>query len=116
LPAGPLLISVDDSGVVLGLDHDYDRVQPKNGDGFMNWLTTHLVDALGHPPVTRVGARIAVHHDKQICRAMSPETMGLCSFAKTSKGERVLFARFNNSTRAVPVDKIVTYVSLRWPT
>jgi hypothetical protein len=37
-------------------------------------------------------------------------------FAKTSKGERVLFARFNNSTRAVPVDEIVAYVSLRWPT
>ena len=77
---------------MLGLDHDYDRVQPKNGDGFVNWLTTHLINALGDPPVTRVRARIAVHDDKQICRvdvARHSEPV----FAKTSKAERVLFAR-----------------------
>jgi type I restriction enzyme R subunit len=111
---GTLLIGVDDSGAVLGLDHDYDRVQPKNGDGFVNWLTTHLINALGYPPVTRVRARIAVHDDKQICRvdvARHSEPV----FAKTSKAERVLFARFNNSTRAVPVDEADAYVSLRWP-
>lgn len=65
---GTLLIGVDDSGTALGLDHDYDRVQPKNGDGFVNWLTTHMINALGHPPVTRVRARIVVHEGKQICR------------------------------------------------
>jgi type I restriction enzyme R subunit len=112
---GTLLIGVDDSGAVLGLDYDYDRVQPKNGDGFVNWLTTHLINALGHPPVTRVRARIAVHDDKQICRVDVARNNGPV-FAKTSKGERVLFARFNNSTRAVPVDEIVAYVSLMWPT
>jgi hypothetical protein len=24
----------------VGLDHDYQRVKPPNGDGFVNWLTT----------------------------------------------------------------------------
>jgi predicted HTH transcriptional regulator len=76
---GTLLIGVDDSGAVLGLDHDYDRVQPKNGDGFVNWLATYLIDALGHPPVTRVRARIAVHDDKQICRVDVASTASLCS-------------------------------------
>jgi len=112
---GTLLVGVDDSGAVLGLDHDYDRVQPKNGDGFVNWLTTHLINALGHPPVTRVRARITVHDGKQICRvdvARHSEPV----WAKTSKAERALFARFNNSTRAVPVAEADAYVSLRWPT
>jgi type I restriction enzyme, R subunit len=112
---GTLLIGVDDSGAVLGLERDYDRVQPKNGDGFVNWLTTHLINALGYPPVTRVRARIAGHDGQQICRidvARHSEPV----WAKTSKAERVLFARFNNSTRAVLVDEVPAYVSLRWPT
>jgi type I restriction enzyme R subunit len=81
----------------------------------VNWLTTHLINALGYPPVTRVRARIAVHDDKQICRvdvARHSEPV----FANTSKAERVLFVRFNNSTRAVPLDEADAYVSLRWPT
>jgi type I restriction enzyme R subunit len=112
---GTLLIGVDDSGAVLGLEHDYDRVHPKNGDGFVNWLTTHLINALGHPPVTRVRARIVVHDGKQICRVDVARHSGPV-WAKTSKAERFLFARFNNSTRAVPVDEADAYVSLRWPT
>jgi len=111
---GTLLIGVDDSGTVLGLDHDYARVQPKNGDGFVNWLTTHLINAFGHPPVTRVRARIVVHGGKQLCRvdvARHSEPV----WAKTSNAERVFFARFNNSTRSVPPDEAVAYVRIRWP-
>jgi type I restriction enzyme R subunit len=111
---GTLLIGVDDSGAVLGLHHDYDRVQPKNGDGFVNWLTTHLINALGHPPVTRVRARIVVHDSKQICR-VDVARHSQPVWAKTSKAERVLFARFNNSTRAVPAGEADAYVSARWP-
>ena len=47
-------------GTAVGLDHDYPRVKPTNGDGFVNWLTTHLINALGHTPVTRIRARIAI--------------------------------------------------------
>jgi type I restriction enzyme, R subunit len=112
---GTLLIGVDNSGTVLGLDHDYDRVQPKNGDGFVNWLTTHLINAFGHPPVTRVRARIVVHEGKQICR-VDVARHSQPVWAKTSKAERVLFARFNNSTRQVPADEAEAYVSVRWPT
>jgi type I restriction enzyme, R subunit len=35
---GTLLIGVDNSGNTIGLDHDYERVKPENGDGFVNWL------------------------------------------------------------------------------
>lgn len=44
-----LLIGVNDSGSVLGLHADYARVRPRTGDGFVNWLTTHLIAALGPP-------------------------------------------------------------------
>jgi len=111
---GTLLIGVDNTGNVLGLDHDYNRVQPKNGDGFVNWLTTHLIKALGHTPVTHIRARITVHQGKELCRvdvAVNSKPV----WAKTSKDDRLFFVRLNNSTRAIPADEIDAYTADRWP-
>ena len=35
-------------------------------------------------------------------------------WAKTSKATRVFFARFNNSTRAIPDDEVTAYVATHW--
>lgn len=95
------------------LDHDYERVHPKNGDGFVNWLTTHLINALGHTPVTRARARIAVRDGKELCRVdVAPGVAPV--WAKTSKSEALFFVRMNNSTRALPDDEIGTYVAHRF--
>ncbi|MFZ6005154.1 MAG: HsdR family type I site-specific deoxyribonuclease [Actinomycetota bacterium] len=112
---GTLLIGIGPDGEVVGLEHDYARVKPANGDGFVNWLTTHLINALGHTPVTRTRARIAIHVDHEVCRldvAASPEPV----WAKTSKDDRVFFVRMNNSTRALPGAECTTYCAQRWPT
>lgn len=111
---GTLLIGVGPDRSVVGLAHDYERVRPKNGDGFVNWLTTHLINALGHTPVARTRARIVVHSGSEICRvdvAASPIPV----WAKTSEAESVFFVRFNNSTRALHEDEYETYIRARWP-
>ncbi len=110
---GTLLIGVADDRTVLGLEADYQRVKPQNGDGFVNWLTTHLVTALGHTPVTRTRARITVHHGQEICRvdvARSPRPV----WAKTSKDERIFYVRMNNTTRALPLSEAEVYTQERW--
>ncbi len=109
---GTLLIGVGPDLVTVGLDHDYDRVKPKNGDGFVNWLTTHLINALGPVPVTRTRARIVVHEGTEICRvdvAQSPDPV----WTKTSKQDRVFFVRMNNSTRALPEQEVERFVQTR---
>ncbi|MGH9222617.1 MAG: AlbA family DNA-binding domain-containing protein [Acidimicrobiales bacterium] len=111
---GTLLIGIGPDGSVVGLGHDYERVKPKNGDGFVNWLTTHLINALRHTPVTRTRARIAIHAGHEICRvdvAGSPTPV----WAKTSKGEQVFFVRMNNSTRALPEAEVEAYRAEHWP-
>ncbi len=111
---GTLLIGIGPDRAVVGLGHDYERVNPRNGNGFVNWLTTHLINALGHTPVTRTRARIAVHAGHEICRvdvAASPASL----WAKTSKGERVFFVRMNNSTRALPESDADVYRAEHWP-
>lgn len=98
---GTLLIGVGPDREVIGLGHDYERVKPANGDGFVNWLTTHLINALGSTPVTRTRARITVHQGQEICRldvARSSQPV----WAKTSKTDKVFFVRMNNSTRVIP--------------
>ncbi len=110
---GTLLIGIGPDREVLGLAHDYDLVRPGNGDGFVNWLTTHLISALGHTRVTRTRARIAVHEGQEICRldvAISPAPVR----AKTSKAD-YFFVRMNNSTRPLPEQELIPYLNDRWP-
>ncbi|MFL6117555.1 MAG: HsdR family type I site-specific deoxyribonuclease, partial [Catenulispora sp.] len=111
---GTLLIGVGPDRTVVGLDHDYQRVSPANGDGFVNWLTTHLANAIGHAAVMRTRARIAAYGGQEICRldvARSPRPV----WARTSKGERLFYVRMNNSTRTMPEAELVDYVRERWP-
>ena len=89
-------------------------MKPANGDGFVNWLTTHLINALGHTPVTRTRARIALHDGRDVCRIDVAAFTGPV-WARTSKADRVLFARVNNSTRAIPEDEADAYIAHRWP-
>ena len=99
---------------MLGLDPDYHEVKPPNGDGFVNWLTTHLINAVGHAAVMRTRARIGAHGGHEVCRldvARSSEPV----WAKTSKDDRVFFVRMNNSTRAMPDGDLDSYVADRWP-
>lgn len=111
---GTLLIGIGPDRSVVGLTHDYERVKPTNGDGFVNWLTTHLINALGYTPVTRTRARIVTHAGAEICRVdvtASPAPV----WAATSKQPKVFFVRMNNSTRPLPDDEQITYAASHWP-
>jgi type I restriction enzyme R subunit len=111
---GTLLIGIGSDREVVGLDYDYQRVKPPNGDGFVNWLTTHLTGALGHSAVMRTRARIATREGHEICRLdVAPSARPV--WARTSKGDPIFFVRMNNSTRALPDEEIRLYLADRWP-
>jgi len=112
---GTLLIGIGPDREVLGLTPDYLRVKPQNGDGFMNWLTTHLVNALGHTPVSRTRARVVRHEGHEICRVDAAFSTAPV-MAKTSKAEGVFFVRMNNSTRVIPEAELDEYTAAHWGT
>ena len=65
---GTLFIGVDDARTPIGLDHDAAVVKPPTVDGFENWLTTHLIGALGHTAVMRTRIRVERIAETEVCR------------------------------------------------
>ena len=111
---GTLLIGVGPDRSLVGLTLDYAQVKPPNGDGFVNWLTTHLSNALGFVAASRTRARVVAQGEVELCRLDVPASSEP-AWARTSKEERVLFVRMNNSTRAMPENELASYLADRWP-
>ena len=63
----------------------------------------------------RTRARIAVHDGHEICR-LDVARSSRPVWAKTSKLDRVLFVRMNNSTRELPDGEREGYIVDHWPT
>lgn len=110
---GTLLIGVGSDGTLRGLDLDYPQVKPPNGDGFVNWLTTHLINALGGAAVMRTRARVIQHQGKEVCRldvGRSPRPVR----AKTSKESEVFYVRMNNASRTLMDEALDDYIAHHW--
>ncbi len=110
---GTLFIGVDDARTPIGLEHDTAVVRPANADGFVNWLTTHLVSALRNTPVMRTRTRIEQVAGRQICRVDVARSSAPVT-ARMSDKNGVFWVRMNNSTRALPEIEIEDYVRERW--
>ena len=111
---GTLLVGVGPDGTLVGLELDYAQIKPANADGFVNWLTTHLVNALGARAAMRTRARIVLHGGVDLCR-LDVGRSAKPVWAKTSKEPRVFFVRMNNSSRELATGELNAYLTDRWP-
>jgi type I restriction enzyme R subunit len=111
---GTLLIGVGPDGSLVGLELDYAHVKPPNGDGFVNWLTTHMTNSLGAAAFMRTRARVITHAGVEICR-LDVAKSSRPVWAKMSKDDRVFFVRMNNSSREMPANELDAYLADRWP-
>ena len=105
---GTLFIGVNDQREPIGLSHDTAVVKPSNVDGFVNWLTTHLIAALTHTAVMRTRARIDEVNGIEICRVDAAQS-SVPVMAQMSEKAEVFWVRMNNSTRALPEIEIEDY-------
>jgi type I restriction enzyme, R subunit len=110
---GTLFIGVDDAGRPTGLSYDIALLTPPSVDGFVNWLTTHLVTALSHAAVMRTRARIEEISGVQVCRIdVAPSSVPV--HARMGDKRQAFWVRMNNSTRQLPEIEIENYVRDRW--
>ena len=110
---GTLLIGVTDSGEPVGLDDDYALVKPPNADGYVNWLDTLFETNLGHAGANRLDIRIDRVNDRDVCRIDVPASSRPI-WVTNKHGARTLYQRRNNSTRAVPADRVDAFITERF--
>jgi type I restriction enzyme R subunit len=110
---GTLFIGVDDDRQPVGLSHDVALVKPSSIDGLVNWLTTHLINALRHPAVMRTRTRIDQIGGVEICRIDVARSSAPVR-ARMSDREGAFWVRMNNSTRSLPENEADEYVRDHW--
>ena len=111
---GTLFIGVDNGRKPIGLSYDTALVRPPNADGLVNWLTTHLINALTHTAVMRTRARIESVDGVDVCRVDVAQSSRPVTARMSDKAE-AFWVRMNNSTRALPEIEVEVYCHDHWP-
>lgn len=110
---GDLLIGVDDSGSVLGLESDYDsssRIASR--DGFERHLNGLLRKAVGDATMAFTMMTFHSVDSKEICQ-VSIESADHPVYVAT-EGAQAFFVRQGNATRSMDPKETLSYVNLHW--
>ncbi|MCC7076803.1 MAG: protease Lon-related BREX system protein BrxL [Acidimicrobiia bacterium] len=111
---GTLLIGIEDSGQVFGIEKDLKTLgQKQNIDGFELWLTSLLDNALGPTAVSNLSVTFEPFPDGTVCR-IDVQPGKSPTYVRGGKNDADLYVRLNNSTRLLNVADAVEYVRSRW--
>ncbi|HJQ33435.1 MAG TPA: RNA-binding domain-containing protein [Pyrinomonadaceae bacterium] len=109
---GVLLIGVDDSGQVVGLQQDYDSIAKKNRDGYESFLIDILLNATGKDSILFIQITFHQIQNKDVCRiAVKPSPKPV--YVSEDKATH-LYIRAGNSTRLLSTKEAVEYCRSRW--
>ncbi|MEX0268052.1 RNA-binding domain-containing protein [Leptolyngbyaceae cyanobacterium UHCC 1019] len=118
---GTLLIGVEDSGTILGLQLDYQTLQKKNRDGFELWLMNDLLlKELGKELAPCITVNFHSVDQKEVCRidlgrAPQPVYINIRNSKTGQLEEDCLFVRTGNLTsRFVSAKEIANYTKTHW--
>lgn len=112
---GTLLIGVNDSGEAVGLQDDYRLANQRrqDADGYENWLTSMLADALGRVATTYLTVTFAEVGGSEICR-LDVEPAKAPVFIRAQKSGGDFYVRLNNSTRLLNTAEALEYIRSHW--
>lgn len=116
---GTLLIGVDDTGTVLGLEPDFATLKTPDSDRFELWLRDLLATTLGTNAANLVAIDFATMPDGQgnglVCRVACQSSPRPVFLRPGKAAPPELWVRVGNSTRLLRVDDATDYVMHRWP-
>lgn len=107
---GTLGIGISDDGDILGIQKDLDYKR-QDLDGYQNWLSTLLMNAIGQAVVARnTSIRFELAEDRVVCLIdVSPSSSPV--YADTVKGKELFYVRVGNTTRILSGSEMVEYIS-----
>jgi hypothetical protein len=109
---GALLIGVEDSGAICGIEHDWATLKRKDRDGFEQALTQTITDFLGaeYGPLTHIA--FDQKDGRTVCIVQietSPKPVFL-----SDKGTKEFYVRTGNTTRPLDTKATYEYISMHW--
>ncbi len=109
---GRLLIGVDDSGNVAGLEADYNSLPKPNADGFQNHWTNIFNQMVGPEFRQFVEMNINKAGDKDICSIRVAQS-GKPAYLKLDNGEE-FYIRTGNGTTSLKLSEASSYIDYHW--
>jgi ATP-dependent Lon protease len=112
---GTLLIGVDDAGRPVGLGDDFRLANQKrqDRDGYENWLTTMLAEALGSVATSYLTVSFTEVDGQDVCR-IDVRPAGAPVFMRGQRSDGDFYVRLNNSTRLLTTAEALDYVRSHW--
>ncbi len=111
---GTLLVGVDDSGNVLGLQNDYESLSSRpNRDGFEQFLINLFSVSFGKDASASISTSFETFQDADVCILRAPASPRPVYIAEGNR-ER-FFVRVGNTTQEMNTKESVTYIANRWP-
>jgi serine/threonine protein kinase len=114
---GTLLIGVDDSGAVLGIEQDFQyfkQEKNQNTDGWLRFLKEVISNTLGHEVCGAIHVSLVPHEKGTVavveCPGRRSET-----WHREDDGSEVFYARASNTTEQLNGSSLIKYIRERWP-
>lgn len=105
---GVLLIGVEDSGEICGIDHD----GFSNDDKFLLHLYNYIQEWLGNQHATRIQADLIPVKGKKVCRVQCQPFAGEWAYLRR-RGEEEFLVRVGPSSKPLKPSEIATYMASR---
>jgi predicted HTH transcriptional regulator len=109
---GNLIIGVDDTNEILGLEKDYSTLKKQDSDGFALQLTNIVNTYLDKTLNSHIEISFPMVDGKEIC---------LCKIKKSSnpvylhsKNEKKFYVRMNNSSQPLDMEQAHRYIMEHW--
>jgi ActR/RegA family two-component response regulator len=109
---GTLLIGVDDTGNIIGIEDDWNTLSRKDIDGYEAYLTNLLLNALGKDVSFSLAISFHEVQQKVVCQ-ISARPSPRAVWVSDDKVED-LYLRTGNSTRLLTTREAVEYCKVRW--
>lgn len=113
---GTLLIGVEDSGAVLGIEPDYVHLSSakQNKDGWLLSLRDVVNKALGEEVWSLIHVSVVQHEQSAVAVIECPPRTSETWHAES--GKDVFYIRASSATHPLHGPKLIRYVRERWPT
>lgn len=109
---GQLVIGIDDSGKVVGLENDFKSLPKQNTDGFQNHFTNIFHEMIG--PEFRQFIELAFQEvDGKQCCLVNVSPASRPTYLKLDNGEE-FYIRTGNGTTGLKLSEAASYVDSRW--